>query len=323
MTRRKNNPYNVQYVMKRDNCTEETAIEIINLLKNKTSGSKKTFIERYGETEGLVRYREFCNKSAHTEETFRKKFGDKWKYEWEKYLKTKDSSSLEFFVKKYGAELGTKKFEEKCNKTIQTLNNFIDRYGENEGKIKYKEYIDKKSFSCSTDGLIKKFGIEKTLKINKSKSNPGEKNGMYGKPSPQGSGNGWSGWYKGIYFRSILELSYMYHLEKNNIEFESAERKQYEVNYKFNGSKRTYRADFIVHDIIIEIKPKNLINTLQNKAKFDAAKEKYGDKFKILTEEDFPKLDDIRKLIKSGDVVLTERYKIKYIERKYNENNKN
>jgi hypothetical protein len=32
---------------------------------------------------------------------------------------------------------------------------------------------------------------------------------MYGKPSPQGSGNGWSGWYKGKYFRSIMELSFI------------------------------------------------------------------------------------------------------------------
>jgi hypothetical protein len=55
------------------------------------------------------------------------------------------------------------------------------------------------------------YGKEKAnkMKNNLSILNSGSKNKMYGKPSPQGSGNGWSGWYKGWYFRSLIELSYM------------------------------------------------------------------------------------------------------------------
>ena len=55
----------------------------------------------------------------------------------------------------------------------------------------------------------KKYGKEaadtKLLNFKKILSNKmsGEKNPMYGKPSPPGAGNGWSGWYKGWYFRSI------------------------------------------------------------------------------------------------------------------------
>ena len=41
------------------------------------------------------------------------------------------------------------------------------------------------------------------LKSNHSVASSGERNPMYGKPAPQGSGNGWSGWYKGWY----LEVS--------------------------------------------------------------------------------------------------------------------
>ena len=37
----------------------------------------------------------------------------------------------------------------------------------------------------------------------------GKNNHMYGKPSPNGSGNGWSGHYGSFYFRSLLELSFL------------------------------------------------------------------------------------------------------------------
>ena len=40
---------------------------------------------------------------------------------------------------------------------------------------------------------------------------------MYGRFSPRGSGNGWSGWYKEWYFRSLLELSYMINETKFNM----------------------------------------------------------------------------------------------------------
>ena len=56
----------------------------------------------------------------------------------------------------------------------------------------------------------------------------GEKNAQYGKPAYGGSGNGWSGWYKEWYFRSIMELSFMInYIEKNNLKWKTAEHKQY------------------------------------------------------------------------------------------------
>ncbi len=42
----------------------------------------------------------------------------------------------------------------------------------------------------------------------------GEGNNMYGRPSPQGSGNGWSGWYKERYFRSLRELMFLIYAER-------------------------------------------------------------------------------------------------------------
>lgn len=83
------------------------------------------------------------------------------------------------------------------------------------------------------------------------------------------------------------------------------------------GSERTYRADFVVDGDIIEIKPSRLVNTKRNIAKFTAAKEKFGAKFKILTENDFPVIKDITDLVESGKIKLLKRYQEKYNERKY------
>jgi hypothetical protein len=108
-----------------------------------------------------------------------------------------------------------------------------------------------------------------------SKATSGKNNPMYGKPSPQGSGNGWSGWYKGIYFRSLLELSFLVNwVDRFNLKIENAECKKYKIQYDSNGSERNYFADWVINEkYLIEIKPKKLWSTPQNKAKSEAAEE--------------------------------------------------
>lgn len=128
--------------------------------------------------------------------------------------------------------------------------------------------------------LIKKHGMENANKIwddiqrRKSLSSRGKNNPMYGKPTPQGSGSGWKGWYKGWFFRSLRELSYMLNIiERYNIKWESAEKGKFKIKYKDdNLNDRTYSADFVLNGkYLIEIKPKKLMNSPQNKAKRDAA----------------------------------------------------
>ena len=92
--------------------------------------------------------------------------------------------------------------------------------------FKTKKFKDKMSLVTSGDkngmygrnvyGIwVEKYGEEEAnkrmarAKIKWSKASSGKNNPMYGKPTPNGSGNGWSGWYKGWFFRSIKELSYM------------------------------------------------------------------------------------------------------------------
>lgn len=181
------------------------------------------------------------------------------------------------------------------------------------------------------DVWVKKYGKEiadeKQQKINiiRSQNALGKNNSMYGKPSPHGSGNGWSGWYKEQYFRSLKELSYMKYLNDNNIEFRTAETNEFSVKYFDGGQERTYFPDFylIETDKIVEIKPVRCKKFIKNKVKELAAKEKYGDRYLVLCEEDFPQLNDeqIKQMYENKDIIFIDKYKQK-MKDKINEGSK-
>ena len=121
---------------------------------------------------------------------------------------------------------------------------WLEKYGRTEADRKMKEYRKKMSINMT-----------------------GNKNPMYGKCSPQGSGNGWSGWYKDWYFRSIKELSYMINvIEINKLNWRTAETNDLAIKYiNYDGTKRTYRADFLVEEKdLVEVKPIKLFNTPSN-----------------------------------------------------------
>lgn len=171
------------------------------------------------------------------------------------------------------------------------------------------------------DVWVEKYGKEiadiklDEFKIKQSKNSSGELNGMFGKPSPTGSGNGWSGWYKGWYFRSILELSYMVNvIERYNIEWKTGET--IHIDYvDESGTKRTYSPDFILNNkYLIECKPKSLINSKNVIIKTEAAKEyciKNNLTFKIISPI---KLNDdkLKNMFMNGEIVPIKRYEEKF-----------
>ena len=164
---------------------------------------------------------------------------------------------------------------------------------------------------------------QNALSIKRSKNSIGNKNPMFGRPSPQGSGNGWSGWYKNIYFRSLLELSYLKYLIDHNIAFEIAEKRKYSIKYiNSYGKEKNYFADFYLIDTqeLIEVKPKKLVNSPSNELKFAAARAKFN--FKIITEDECEKIskEEIKAMHESKDLIWIDRYEIKY--QKLKEENK-
>jgi len=179
-----------------------------------------------------------------------------------------------FFGKNHSPEAKSKissskigsKHSEKTKEKLRRLNT-----GENNpmhGKTFYEIWEKKYGKKKASHLLDKK-------KQKNREASSGKKNPMYNKPSPNGSGNGYKGWYKGKFFRSLREVCYMIQMDNNCIDWKSAEN--ISIPYQFHGKDRTYRPDFIINgSIIVEIKPKKLWETPSVKAKVDAAK-KYCD----------------------------------------------
>jgi hypothetical protein len=219
--------------------------------------------------------------------------------------------------------------KESMKKMIETSNNSEKRKKYYE-KIKSEEYrnflSDWMKENTTMRGRsyytiwVEKYGKEIADKMNDEcslkKAVKGEKNYWFGKTPPYGSGNGWSGWYKGWYFRSLLELSYMINvIEKHNVIWEPGEISKYKVTFDYNGLTKNYHPDFILNGkYMIECKPKNLWKTNLVQAKADAAKdfcEKNGLTYKLRTTPILSD-DEITSLYLNGDLIWIDRYKIKY-----------
>lgn len=146
-----------------------------------------------------------------------------------------------------------------------------------------------------------------------SENSSGSKNGMYGKPTPVGTGNGWSGWYKNWYFRSLLELSFMVNIiERFNFKWESAEQRKYSIKYQdYKGTERTYRADFILNNkYMVDCKPKKLQFAFNNQLKYNAAVQFCKENNLIFKYSDIPRLTDLefKELKEKGEIKFLPKY---------------
>ena len=176
------------------------------------------------------------------------------------------------------------------NKIINTSNNSEKRkkYYEKIKSVEYRKFLStwmKENSPMKGTSFYKiwvdKYGIEianeklEIFKQKQSTNNKGEKNYWFGKTPPYGSGNGWSGWYKGWYFRSLLELSYMINvIEKYNLRWESGELVKFRITYNHKDKEKNYHPDFILEGrYMIECKPKNLWKTELIETKKNAAEE--------------------------------------------------
>lgn len=210
-----------------------------------------------------------------------------------------------FYGKKH-----TEETKEKIGKKISVLSS-----GENNGM--YGRSIH--------DVWIEKYGKEiadEKLLITKKKhseNNRGKRNPMYGKPLSQGSGNGWSGWYNGWFFRSLRELTYMVNvIERFNLSWESAETNKWKIQYEdYNGQIRNYFPDFIIEGkYMVEVKPKRLWGSDTVIRKQKAAIEFCSDnelKYKIIDVGTLSE-DKIKELYNKKELKFTEKYEQKFKE---------
>lgn len=187
------------------------------------------------------------------------------------------------------------------------------------GMHKAQEAFNKEKLGCY-GWWLKKYGKEEAdkrmdLMREKHRINAtGSKNNMYGKPSPAGSGNGWSGWYNEHYFRSLRELMFLIYADRFQLKLTSLEKRSYKIVYTDPlGVERNYFADYLVNDkYFIEIKPKKLQQTPNNKAKYMAALEvcKYNNwEFRYIDPKINSKL--IKNLWIEGRIAFLPRYEEK------------
>jgi hypothetical protein len=146
------------------------------------------------------------------------------------------------------------------------------------------------------------YGKEKSAEMKSilSKKNSGENNPMYGKTISLYSGSGIKGYYRGIFYRSLIECSFLHQCFIDGIEVIGAETAEFWVNYEYSGCKRTYRPDFYLpaYDTVVEIKHSRFLLDPVNIEKFKSANKIFNN-FNILTEKDIPYINrtEFKKLI--------------------------
>lgn len=98
--------------------------------------------------------------------------------------------------------------------------------------------------------------------------------------------NPFTGYYRGLYYRSSYELKFLQFCRKYFIDVLPASTKEFAVPYVDPyGSERMYYPDFYLpeFDMVVEIKPSSMVGYGANPQKFAAARRKY-DRFCVLTE---------------------------------------
>lgn len=172
---------------------EEKALEMWKESCKKMSYSKTLpyYIEKYGEIDGVIKYKEKNSKLSVGENTLRKNGKTE-----EEILRIKNKHSassainLKHFINKYGENLGSEKYKEWISKTrershwceefytskgietsvakiiisriqLRDRNYFTSKYGEKDGLIKWKNINSKKARTL--DNFINKYGEEEGM----------------------------------------------------------------------------------------------------------------------------------------------------------------
>lgn len=260
--------------------------------------TKENLIKRYGEEDGLKRWKSYCERQSKTN-TFEYK---KEKYGWTKEQFNKYNASRavtkENLIKRYGEEEGlkrwdayiarqkeTKSFEYMCEKygkekavgingmKALTLNNFVRKYGEEVGKIKYDEYIKTNNdfYSNISQDFFNKIDIIFAMKGYKTYY--ATKNTEYTVP----------------YKKSCICLDYYIEELKTCIEFNGT---------VFHADPRYYKEDDKPNPFDQSLTSKNI--WAHDKERYDYLLKEHGIKTIVVWEEDYKNNFDVVKFLKEN-----------------------
>jgi len=158
---------------------------------------------------------------------------------------------------------------------------------------------------------VEKYGVERaSIIIRKlSEALSGEKNPAFGKIY-KNTGKSVKGYYKNKFFRSLLEYSFMKHLELMNVNLDDIDYENFLVPWiNENGINRTYRPDFYHPSASVVYEVKQSYAVSYNELKHNAARDYFKERkieFRIVTEKDFEKISfDVA--IKDENVKWDER----------------
>lgn len=256
--------------------------------------------------------RRFCNKSC----------SNKWRHS-QGLMKNfrRNGSVYDCWVRKFGTEKANQLLVAYQETMKVSISNADMSHQKEVARLKMVERNQKNSGK----NLEEIYGEQKAKKIRDklSASTTGSKNPAFGKSYTSG-GRSIKGYYKGRFFRSLFEYSFMKHLEsigrslQEDIDYES-----FTIPYLKNGIERTYRIDFFdkKSNIAYEVKPfyvtkmKKLLE--DQEVKWDAATtffQTLGIAFKVVTENEFRKIP-FTEAILDQDVTWKEET-FKYFEEK-------
>lgn len=207
-----------------------------------------------------------CNGGGDVREGYKRRYGDDWEKHYDVW------------------RLGQSK------RTSGANNPRFGKSMSEEGKLKVAARTKGKTF-------VELYGNDEAARIKRAQSLPGELNPAFGKVYARG-GRSVKGCYKGFFFRSLLEYSFMKHLERKGFDLARDVRyERFRVPYSFEGRNRTYTVDFYVipEKIVYEVKPRYVAAKppAEQLSKWEAARMWLADRgleFKVVTEDDFEKL---------------------------------
>ena len=248
------------------------------------------------------------------------------------YYKTHDfpmsgRTVYDIWVEKYGVDVANQRREEHRKHVSEAYHSMTDEQKAEHAKKSARIGSQNGMYGKSIyERWVELYGIEEAdrkyaiwhEKI-KSNAKTGKDNPNFGKSPAIGSGNGWSGWYKGWYFRSLKELTYMIDvIEANSFTWKGVETKDFNILCEIDGKQHVYHGDFLVNDkIFVEIKPKRLMNTKINVAKKEAALKfckEHGYEYRMVDVKNISE-DRLIGLFEEGQVTFIEKYNKRMVEK--------